>query len=137
MNVDFSQFDAEHPGALAGEPTNPYDSTALVVLGWHRSEDTLMPVGYVPKAHKHWLASISPKLWGDTPDFRLALITDVAPWKLAIWMPEAWQGGYFDFNQGDAVVTQRGGYEDARNRNLWLSGFQAARQHAELHPEMA
>lgn len=115
VHMGVEPFTLTAPLAIRGEPSNEYDSTALVVL----HDDS--PIGYIPRAAKHWLAALHPSVINSCKE--IALVNN-GDWCVSLWLPAAWVSGYYACNKGDELIPVG---TNPRERNWWSFGWNSAR----------
>lgn len=125
---DIQPFDLSRNGkpVILGEPTNQYDSTALLVVHSSMDEETIRSVGHIGKVNKWLFAALHPDTWRD-PGFAVAY--QPGAWFFDIHLPAEWLSGFHAWSNHNLDPADRGGNIKTVERNWWLCGFLAAKAH--------
>jgi len=121
-------FDLSENGkpVIVGEPANPYDSTALLVVHSSEDEQTVRSVGHIAKTDKWLFAALHPDTWTE-PGF--AVTYQPGAWFFDLHLPAEWLQGFYGWSNHNLDPVDRGGNDKIIERNWWLCGFLAAKSH--------
>lgn len=124
-------FDLSKEGkpVIIGEPNNPFDNTALLVVHSSPDEKEVRSVGHIARADKWMFSALHPETWGE-PGFAVAYRP--GEWSFDLHFPAEWISGYHAFFNPALDPAERGGNQKTTERNWWLCGWLAARTHEGL-----